>query len=179
MEQLRILLGDLWCFLPLAGLANEYHPCTEGGVIPVPFIQAQKALLNTSTCQNSDTPSLEPPQRNFRTYMQGYGTLPLQDRDLICLRSAHLARARHLMPALAAMALDHGLRPSDIQLICNGRFAPGWSRREHLLICAIDEVFRSQSVSPKLWKNLSRIYHEGQIFDLVLCSAAFQLCLWD
>ena len=179
MERLRNLLGDLWRFLPLAGLANEYHPCTEGGVIPVPFIQAQKVLIEAMTRQNSNPPELAAPRRSFRAYMQGYSSLPLRDRALICLRSAHLAKARHLMPALVTMAMDHGLRSSDIQLICNGRFAPGWSRRDHLLICATDDVFRSQGVSPNLWKNLSKIYHGGQIFDLVLCTAAFQLCPWD
>lgn len=179
MEKLRHLLGDLWRFLPLAGLANEYHPYTEGGVIPVPFIQAQKSLIEAIARQNSDIPILEQPKRSFRAYMQGYSSLPLRDRALICLRSAHLCKARHLMPALRVMALDHGLQPSDLQLICSGRFAPGWSRRDHLLICATDEVFRSQGVSPKLWKNLSKIYHHGQIFDLLLCTAAFQLCPWD
>ena len=179
MEPLRNLLGDLWRFLPLAGLANEYHPCTEGGVIPVPFIQAQKVLVEAMARENGDAPVLEPPRRSFRAYMQGYSSLPLRDRALVCLRSAHLSKARHLMPPLAIMALDHGLRSSDVQLICNGRFAPGWSRRDHLLICATDDVFRCQGVSQKLWKNLSGIYHQGQIFDLVLCTAAFQMCPWD
>ena len=179
MEPLRKMLGDLWRFLPLAGLANEYHPCTEGGVIPVPFIQAQKVLIEAMARESDNMPVLEEPRRSFRAYMQGYSSLPLKDRALICLRSAHLSKARHLMPPLANMALDHGLRSSDVQLICNGRFAPGWSRRDHLLICATDEVFRNQGVSQNLWKNLSKIYHQGQIFDLVLCTAAFQLCLWD
>lgn len=179
MEPLRYLLGDLWRFLPLAGLANEYHPCTEGGVIPVPFIQAQKVLIEAMIRDSGNIPLLEAPQRSFRAYMQGYSSLPLRDRALVCLRSAHLSKARHLMPPLASMALDHGLRSSDIQLICNGRFAPGWSRREHLLICATDEVFRNQGVSKKLWKNLSGIYHQGQILDLVFCTAAFQMCPVD
>ena len=184
MERLRNMLDDLWRFLPLAGLANEYHPCTEGGVIPVPFIQAQKVLIiqaqkvliEAMARESGTMPALEEPRRSFRAYMQGYGSLPLKDRALICLRSAHLSKARHLMPQLAIMALDHGLSSSDIQLISNGRFAPGWSRREHLLICATDEVFRNQGVNEKLWKNLSKIYDQGQIFDLVLCTAAFQLC---
>ena len=179
MERLRNMLGDLWRFLPLAGLANEYHPCTEGGVIPVPFIQAQKVLIEAMTRESDNLPVLEEPRRSFRAYMQGYSSLPLRDRALICLRSAHLSKARHLMPSLASMALDHGLRSSDVQLICNGRFAPGWSRRDHLLICATDEIFRQQGVTPKLWKNLSKIYHGGQIFDLLLCTVAFQLCPWD
>ena len=179
MEKLRALLGLIWRSLPMAGLANEYHPCTEGGVIPVPFIQAQKTLIDSLNQRHSYEPLLAVPRRSFRAYMQGYSSLPLHDRALVCLRSAHLCRARHLMPALNAMALDHGLRPSDIQLICSGRFAPGWSRREHLLICATDEIFRSQEISARLWNNLSRIYHEGQIFDLVLCTAAFHLCSWD
>lgn len=176
MEPLRNLLGDLWCFLPLAGLANEYHPCTKGGVIPVPFIQAQKVLIETPAYMGASLPVLEEPRRSLQTYMQGYSSLPVRDRALICLRSAHLSKARHLMPSLTAMAIDHGLRSSDVQLIRNGRFAPGWSRRDHLLICATDDIFRNHGVSQKLWKNLSNIYHQGQIFDLVLCTAAFQLC---
>ncbi len=181
MEQFRGFLRDLWNFLPLAGLANEYHPSTEGGVIPVPFIQAQKvlldALINGSQNQTLARPILEQPKRSFSAYMQGYSSLPLNDRALICLRSAHLCKARHLMPAIISMALDHGLRNSDIQLICQGRFAPGWSRRELLLIKVTDEIFRSQFIHSKLWKELSGIYHSGQVFDLVLCSAAFHLCV--
>ena len=179
MEPFRNLLGDLWRFLPLAGLANEYHPCTEGGVIAVPFIQAQKALIEPMIHESASLPALEEPRRSLKTYMQGYSSLPVRDRALICLRSAHLSKARHLIPPLAIMAIDHGLRSSDVQLIGNGRFAPGWSRRDHLLICATDDVYRNQGVSHKLWKNLSKIYHQEQIFDLVLCTAAFQLCSQD
>ncbi|OED40833.1 hypothetical protein ACH42_15810 [Endozoicomonas sp. (ex Bugula neritina AB1)] len=179
MEQLRILLGDIWRSLPLAGLANEYHPCTEGGVIPVPFIQAQKLLIESILAGTDNNPALERPKRSFTSYMQGYSSLPLRDRALICLRSAHLSNARHLMPAIASMALDHGLRSSDVQLICNGRFALGWSRWDHTLICATDELFKRQSISPKLWRILMKKYSPRQIFDLVLCSAAFHLCVSD
>ena len=179
MEQLRNLFGDIWRYLPLAGLANEYHPCTEGGVVPVPFIQAQKALMESIPTEFNDNPALLPPKRSFTSYMQGYSSLPLRDRALVCLRSAHLCNARHLMPAIASMAMDHGLRSSDVQLICNGRFAPGWSRWDHTLICAMDEIFKRHSISPKLWKTLSKKYSANQIFDLMLCTASFHLCTSD
>ena len=178
MEQLRILFGDIWRYLPLAGLANEYHPCTEGGVVHVPFIQAQKTLIESifTSPNNDNNPVLERPRRTFTSYIQGYSSLPLRDRALVCLRSAHLCKARHLMPSIASMALDHGLSSSDIQLISNGRFAQGWSRKDHILICATDEIFKRQSISPKLWRTLNKRYSNGQIFDLMLCTASFHLC---
>ena len=179
MDRLRTLFGDIWRYLPLARLANEYHPCTEGGVIPVPFIATQKALIESMSTGLDDNPVLDRPKRSFTSYMQGYSALPLRDRALVCLRSAHLCKARHLMPAIASMAMDHGLRSSDIQLICNGRFAPGWSRWDHTLICATDDIFKRQSISPKLWKTLIKKYSNNQIFDLVLCSASFHLCTYN
>ena len=177
METKRSLFSDLWRYLPLAGLANEYHPCTEGGVVPLPFIQAQKHLIKEGSLDAEPHPVLEPPKRSLLGYMQGYSSLPLRDRALICLRSAYLCKARHLMPALAIMAMDHGLCSSDIGLIANGRFAPGWRRWDQVLISTEDDIYKKQAVSEKLWQILTKKYTEEQILDLVLCTAAFHLCI--
>ncbi len=177
MLQLRTLFGDIWRYLPLAGLANEYHPCTEGGVIPVPFIQAQKTIIQSMSVKNRDKHALEPPKLSFAVYLRQHSSIPVRDRALVCLRSAHLCKTRHLMPQVAAMALDHGVLASDIQLISSGRLAPGWSRWDHTLICTVDDIFKHQAISAKLWRILIKKYTVSQILDLILCSASFHLCI--
>ncbi|MGB1271999.1 MAG: hypothetical protein ACPG5T_08000, partial [Endozoicomonas sp.] len=112
----------------------------------------------------------------FRTYLSGYSRLPLRDRALITLRSAHLSGANHLLASLALTALDHGLQPSDIQLIKTGHQAEGWTKRETLLLQAVNDLHYQQKISQKLWKTLSQVYDPGQILDFTLCSGAFHLC---
>ena len=74
------------------------------------------------------------------------------------------------------MALDHGLQPSDIQLIPLGRYAPGWSIKEQLLIRATDDLNKKQGLDVKIWKKLRTYYSHGQILDIIFCAGAFHLC---
>ena len=177
MEKLRTFFSTLWQLLPSAGLASEYHPAVEGGAIPIPFIVSQRVLLADAVPETFNAPELAPPKRSFTAYMQGYSSLPVRDRSLCALRSAHLCGARHLVPDIARCALDTGLQSSDITLAVNGHSSPGWSRQENLILQVTEELYRTQGISPKLWEELKRIYKPQQILDLLLCCAAFHLCV--
>lgn len=177
MNRLRAFIESLWQYLPDAGLASEYHPSVEGGAIPIPFIQSQKLLLDSEVpVPQKNAPRLHEPQRSFTCYMQGYSSLPMRDRSLVALRSAHLCNARHLFGDIAECALDTGLLHSDIQMIRRGHMAPGWSRHDTLLLRVTDGLYKDQKISPRYWRELLKIYKPQQILDLVLCIAAFHLC---
>ncbi|AMO57100.1 hypothetical protein GZ77_00685 [Endozoicomonas montiporae] len=177
MERLKTFFSALWQLLPSAGLASEYHPSIEGGAIPIPFIVSQRILLNSMNHSMDSTPSLEPPSRCFTSYMQGYTSLPVRDRALSALRSAHLAGARHLVPDIARCALDAGLQNSDLELVAKGYISNGWSAQEILVMRVAEDLYREQSISEDRWKQLKKIYKPQQILDLLLCCAAFHLCV--
>ena len=177
MERLRPFFSSLWQLLPSAGLASEYHPAIDGGAIPIPFIVSQRILLNDMAHELEQTPQLETPLRSFTSYMRGYSSLPVRDRSLGALRSAHLAGARHLIPDIASCAMDAGLQASDIELVARGHLSPGWSKQETLVMKVAEDLYQNQCISESLWKQLKRIYRPQQILDLLFCCAAFHLCI--
>lgn len=177
MEKLRTFFGSLWQMLPSAELASEYHPSVNGGAIPIPFIVSQRILLTNPTKQCETAPRLQSPIRSFSCYMQSYSSLPLRDRSLAALRSAHLAGARHLIPDIAHCALDTGLKASDISLAIKGHTSPGWSRQEHLILRVAEDLYQNKSISKRHWQELQKIYKPQQILDLIFSCAAFHLCV--
>ena len=179
MEKFRAFLGALWQLLPGAGLASEYHPFVPGGAIPIPFIQSQKLLLDGDLVDRlASSPRLTKPARSFTSYMQGYSSLPLKDRALVALRSAHLCGARHLLPDIALCARDTGLNPSDIEFVARGHQAPGWNRHQRLLLVITDQLYENQEINRRHWRELQKVYDSQQALDLVLCIAAFHLCVY-
>ncbi|OED50561.1 hypothetical protein ACH42_00880 [Endozoicomonas sp. (ex Bugula neritina AB1)] len=177
MERLRTFFCSLWKTLPNAGLSSEYHPSINGGAIPIPFIVSQRILLDHPKDKLNAAPQLQPPHRSFTCYMQGYSSLPLRDRSLGALRSAYLAGARHLIPDIARCAFDTGLQASDITLATKGHTSPGWSRQEHLILRIAEDLYRNESISKHHWRELQKVYKPQQILDLMLCCAAFHLCV--
>ena len=129
------------------------------------------------THQLEGAPDLEPPARCFTGYMQGYTSLPVRDRALSALRSAHLAGARHLIPDIARCALDAGLQNSDLELVAKGQISNGWTTQEVLVLRVAEDLYQKQTISEERWTQLKRIYKPQQIMDLFLCCAAFHLCV--
>ena len=179
MKKLRSFLESIWQLMPDAQLASEYHPAVEGGALLIPFIQSQKQLDNTHTCnEDVTTPQLTAPNRTFASYMQGYSSLPLRDRALIALRSAYLCNAKHLIADIGMCAQDTGYTHTDIRMIAVGHLASGWTRREKLLLKATDSLYKKQTISRPVWRALMRTYTSQQLLDLIFCAAAFHLCVY-
>ncbi len=144
--------------------------------MPCPISWSQTGIEGIHSLGNENKPQIDKPAMIFASYVRGYSSLPLNERALVALRSAHLSKAKHLLPGIEMMALDHGLKPSDIRFIANGRFAPGWNQRAQTLIQATDDLYKKQSIEPRLWKKLQNLYKNEQILDIILCAAAFHLC---
>ncbi|WP_263080191.1 carboxymuconolactone decarboxylase family protein [Endozoicomonas sp. Mp262] len=176
MYNLRLFLSSLWKYLAAAELASDYHPHGDSKqyrhTLKKPLASMQ-AILDR---HHQVRPRLDKPAKSFAQYVRGYSSLPLNDRALVALRSAYLNKAHYLLPGIVAAALDHGLTPSDIKLIANGRFAPGWSHKEQLLIQVTDDLYRKQKIELRTWKRLCHFYSPDQILDIVLSAAAFHLC---
>ena len=177
MERLKTFFSTLWQLLPSAGLASEYHPAIDGGAVPIPFIVSQRILLNEMIHKQEGAPSLQAPSLSFTGYMQGYTSLPVRDRALSALRSAHLAGARHLIPDIARCALDAGLQASDLERVAEGHLSSGWVKQEALVLRVTEALYSEQTISEQQWKQLKQIYKPQQILDLLLCCAAFHLCV--
>ncbi|MDP0561303.1 MAG: hypothetical protein QS721_02750 [Candidatus Endonucleobacter sp. (ex Gigantidas childressi)] len=177
MSRENLFFNLLWKLLPAANLAGDYYPGMDARQSTYSFFRSpQIEEASSAKPEASNCPQLEKPFRSFASYIKGCGTLPLNDRALIVLRSAHLSRAYHLLPALSKMALDQGLKFSDIQLIPLGRYAPGWSVREQLLIRAADDLYKKHGLDVKIWKRLLKLYSHGQILDIIFCAGAYYLC---
>ena len=178
MYNIRLFLNSLWQLLPAANLASDYHPCREVSQLlqPLRTSATTGSTVRSEAAQQPVPQRLDKPVRSFACYVRGYSSLPLTDRALVALRSGHLSKAFHILPDITLAALDYGLQPSDTQLIANGRYAPGWSLREQLLIRVTDDLYRKHEINERAWKRLTKLYSHNQILDIIFCAAAFHLC---
>lgn len=165
----------IWKLLPVANIPLNLPNSVN--------VEGQTQLTKHSKKNNTTEPHrprLAKPKRSLSTYIRCFSRIPLRERALIILRSAHLQGAFSLSSPFISCAIDHGLRNSDIELIKIGHKAAGWNKQESLVIRTVDNLHQHQHISLNQWRALSRTYDTGQIFDLVIYSAAFHLsCFSD
>ncbi|MDD7803995.1 MAG: hypothetical protein PUP46_00120 [Endozoicomonas sp. (ex Botrylloides leachii)] len=171
-------MNALWQVLPAAHLTSSSHLCRKIRPLSQALKKAEVRDVTASiTVEDSLlVPRLDKPSRSFACYVKGYSCLGLTDRALVALRSAHLSKMLHALPDITLAALDYGLQPSDIKLIINGRYAPGWSLKEQLLIKVTDDLYKKGELDEKVWKRLTALYSYNEILDIIFCIAAFHLC---
>lgn len=168
------LFNLIWKLLPTANI--------QCNIANLKNLQYQNRLKQCSESSElkSHYPRIDKPKRTLSTYLHRLSRIPLRERALVILRSAHLHGALNANSPLISSAIDHGLSNSDIQLIKVGHNAAGWNKHESLVIRTVDNLHLHQQMSPNQWRALSRTYDPGQIFDLVIYSAAFHLtCFSD
>lgn len=177
MYDSRLFFNLLWKSLSPAGLASGDHFCLNVNKPLLAIVGNSKSSASSLARGNESCYSrLDKPLRSFSAYVKGYGSLSVKERLLVALRSAHLGKARYLLPELSLTAIDCGLRPSDVQFVVHGRHAPGWSLKEQLLIRVADDLYNKNGLEERVWEKLLKLYSHVQILDIIFCASAFHLC---
>ncbi len=104
----------------------------------------------------------------FLIYATSETTLPARHRELLILRTAWLARNRHLWADHAPTARIAGLTAEEVRRIAEGPAAPGWTPIEATLLRLADELYRNSSVRDAVWAALEERYDLFNLVDAVM-----------
>ena len=103
------------------------------------------------------------------------GTLPRRETELVILRVAHLSRCRYEQEHHRRLGRRAGLTDADLERVEEGTSAPGWSRREAVLLSAVDELHGERDLSDATWKALREHLDERAAIELVLLVTHYEM----
>ncbi|MGD3110835.1 carboxymuconolactone decarboxylase family protein [Streptomyces sp. YGL11-2] len=103
------------------------------------------------------------------------GTLPDRDRELVILRTAHLAGSAYINAQHVRIGRLAGLTPADIDRTTAGPGADGWSAHEATLLTAADELHHHACVSEATWQRLAQHYGEQQLIEVSILAGHYRM----
>jgi len=101
--------------------------------------------------------------------------LPARDRELLILRTAWLCKAEYEWAQHVHIGLKAGLERDEIARVKQGPQDPGWSAFDATLIRAADELHAQQCVGNETWAELSAVYDQLQLMDVVFAVGQYTL----
>ena len=93
--------------------------------------------------------------------------LPARDRELLILRTAWLCQAEYEWAQHVQIGLKAGLERNEIDRVKRGADDPDWAAFDATLLQAADELHAQQRISDTTWLELSTIYDQLQLMDVV------------
>jgi alkylhydroperoxidase family enzyme len=94
------------------------------------------------------------------------GSLPARDRELLVLRTAHRSGRAYEWSHHERIALETGLSAEEIDLVCEGPDAGGWSKFDAALLRAVDELLDDHRISDATWAVLVANYDDHLLIEL-------------
>jgi NAD(P)-dependent dehydrogenase (short-subunit alcohol dehydrogenase family)/alkylhydroperoxidase family enzyme len=103
------------------------------------------------------------------------GTLPRADTELVILRVATNCRCDYEWRHHERIAAAFGLTSEMVGRVIDGPSAPGWTRRQILLMKAADELHERRELSDELWSRLRKELTEPQLIELLMLIGHYEL----
>jgi AhpD family alkylhydroperoxidase len=103
------------------------------------------------------------------------GTLPRADTELVILRVAHRTRCDYEWDHHERIGRAAGLDAEAIELVRSGPDANGWTRRQGLLLRAVDEIHDEGAIGDALWAELAREFDEERLIELCLLIGHYEM----
>ena len=111
----------------------------------------------------------------FGNHVLAKSTLPPREREILILRIGWLCRAEYEFSAHRRISLELGMSEDEIQRVCDGPDAAGWTPFESALVRAADELHADAIVSDPTWKTLSERFSTQQMLDVVFTVGQYNL----
>lgn len=103
------------------------------------------------------------------------GDLPPADRELVTLRTAWRCGAWYEWVQHVGLAPRSGLGACDVDRVPDGPAAAGWSRRQRLLLTAVDELHDDRVIGDGTWSGLVDELGEGELVELCLLVGHYEM----
>jgi AhpD family alkylhydroperoxidase len=103
------------------------------------------------------------------------GSLPRRETELVILRVAHLRDSAYELDQHRRLAARAGLDEAEVARALEGAAAPGWTRREAVILAAVDELHASQDLADATWDELRACLSEREAIELVLLVGHYEM----
>ncbi len=103
----------------------------------------------------------------FGNHILSKSTLAARDREIAILRVGYRCNAIYEWTQHVRIGKASGLTDAEIEQICEGPTASGWSEFDAALVRATDELHDDAMLSDATWKTLGQRYDTQQLMDLI------------
>lgn len=111
----------------------------------------------------------------FAAALMPGGLLPRADTELVILRVAHGSNCDYEWRHHERLARMAGLTPEEIERVREGPDAPGWRRRQGLLLRATDELRAERTISDALWAELRPLLTDAELIELCMLVGHYEM----
>jgi AhpD family alkylhydroperoxidase len=108
------------------------------------------------------------------TLMPG-GLLPRADTELVILRVAENCGCEYERRQHERLARLAGLSADQVQQVRQGPDGDGWTRRQRLLLQAVDQLHRDRTISTELWLELRCELGERELIELCMLTGHYEM----
>jgi len=142
--------------------------------------EAAELLANTGKSDSNMFKTLVRHPRLFKRWMPfGHtvlmGTLPVRDRELLVMRTAHRTGCDYMWVHHEPIALDAGLDAAEIARVREGPSAGEWSTFDAVLLRAVDELGDDYLISDATWAALAARYDDRQLIEVPMLVGHFTM----
>jgi alkylhydroperoxidase family enzyme len=142
--------------------------------LPCPLLEIGKAVGRdaepTQTPEAITTvmhhPSIFRHQMALSVELNGCGTIPPRERELVVLRTTWLCRAPYAWGQHVENARHFGIATKEVERVTHGSSADGWSEHEAALLRAVEELLGDQSICDQIWDKLAQTWSDQQLIEL-------------
>jgi AhpD family alkylhydroperoxidase len=103
------------------------------------------------------------------------GTLPRADTELVILRVAHRTGCEYEWDHHERIGRAAGLAAEEIERVRSGPDTDGWTRRQELLLRAVDEIHDDGEIGDALWAELVGEFDEERLIELCLLIGHYEM----
>jgi alkylhydroperoxidase family enzyme len=103
------------------------------------------------------------------------GDLARAERELVILRTAWRCGSWYEWAQHVGLAQRAGLGVADVERVVEGPAAPGWDRRQRLLLVATDELHDRRVITDRTWRELAAELSERQLVELCFLVGHYEM----
>jgi 4-carboxymuconolactone decarboxylase len=107
-------------------------------------------------------------------HIRGANTLAPRNRQLVIMRVGVLAHSEYEWAAHSRGGRQAGMNDADVARVLAGRAAPGGAPLETLLLRAVDDLYRDNTIGGETWDALARELSERQLLDVLFTVGAYR-----
>jgi len=111
----------------------------------------------------------------FGNHVLFKSTLSPRERELAILRIGYLCKSGYEFAQHVAIALRSDITEAEIDRVCDGPAAAGWTAHEKALLTAVDELHADAFVTDATWAELKKTYSDQQMLDLLFAVGQYNL----
>jgi alkylhydroperoxidase family enzyme len=100
--------------------------------------------------------------------------MDIRDRELAILRIAWLSRAPFEWGSHVKIAKRNGITSEEIERVIEGSTAPGWSKRDHAIVRAMEELHFDSMIIDDTWADLQEFYNDKKLIELVILAGQYK-----